>query len=107
MGRACDKPLFESDKEAYVFTGNGLNLQTSYLFPKKWEIALRNSTLFPKKEVRELVGYKNYNQTTVAVTKYLIGHSLKVQADASYNHQNEALLPYNRWEFRFQVELGL
>ena len=107
MGRACDKPLFESDKEAYVFTGNGLNLQTSYLFPKKWEIALRNSTLFPKKKVRELVGYKNYNQTTVAVTKYLIGHSLKVQADASYNHQNEALLPYNRWEFRFQVELGL
>ena len=107
MGRACDKPLFESDKEAYVFTGNGLNLQTSYLFPKKWEIALRNSTLFPKKEVRDLVGYKNYNQTTVAVTKYLIGHSLKVQADASYNHQNEALLPYNRWEFRFQVELGL
>ena len=53
------------------------------------------------------MGYKNYNQTTVAVTKYLIGHSLKVQADASYNHQSEALLPYNRWEFRFQVELGL
>ncbi len=107
MGRACDRPLFKSDPEAYVFTGNGLNLQTSYLFPKKWEVALRNSTLFPKDEVQPLVGYKTNNQTTVAVTKYLIGHSLKVQADASFNHRSESRLPYDRWEIRFQVELGL
>ena len=41
-------------------------------------------------------------------TSYLIGHSLKLQADASYNHQSGALNPnYNRWEIRFQVELGL
>ena len=90
-----------------MYTGNGLNVQTSYLFPKNWEVALRNSTLFPDKDVRPIVGYKHYNQTTVAVTKYLIGHSLKIQADASYNHKSEALDPYNRWELRFQVELGL
>ena len=42
------------------------------------------------------------------MTRYLIGHSLKLQADASYNHQSGALNPnYNRWEIRFQVELGL
>ncbi len=69
---------------------------------------MRNSTLFPDKKVQPLVGYKNYNQTTIGVTRYLIGHSLKVQADASYNHQaNPADPTYNRWEFRFQVELGL
>ena len=107
MGRACDRPLFSGDNESYVYTGKGLNIQTSYIFPKNWEIALRNSTLFPDKEVRPFAGYKNYNQTTVAVTKYLIGHSLKVQADASYNHKSEALDPYNRWELRFQIELGL
>lgn len=107
MGRGCDRPLFEGDPKTYIYTGNGLNVQTSYLFRKNWEIAVRNSTLFPDREVQPLVGYKNHNQTTLAVTKYLIGHSLKIQADASYNHKSEAIDPYNRWELRFQVELGL
>ncbi len=108
MGRKTDNPLFTGDPSTCIYTGNGLNIQTSYLFPKNWEIALRNSTLFPDKKVQPLVGYKNYNQTTIGVTRYLIGHSLKVQADASYNHQaNPADPTYNRWEFRFQVELGL
>lgn len=107
MGRKCDKPLFASDSEICVYTGNGLNVQSSYLFPSNWEIAIRNSTLFPKKKVQSLIGYRNFNQTTIGVTKYLIGHSLKIQADASYNHKSEALHPYNQWELRFQVELGL
>ena len=107
MGRACERPLFAGDETSCIYTGKGLNLQTSYLFPTNWEVALRNSTLFPDKEVRPIVGYKNYNQTTLAVTKYLIGHSLKIQADASYNSKAEPLTGYNRWELRFQVELGL
>lgn len=108
MGRQCDEPLFTGDTETSIYTGNGLNIQTSYLFLKNWEIALRNSTLFPNKEVQSIVGYKHNNQTTIAVTRYLIGHSLKVQADASFNHRAESVDPtYNRWEFRFQVELGL
>ena len=54
------------------------------------------------------VGYSRWNQTTIGVTRYLIGHSLKVQADASYNYRSDALNPnYNRWEIRFQLELGL
>ena len=108
MGRACSNPLFQGHDDLYVYTGNGLNLQTSYLFPSNWEIAARNSTLFPSEKVRPLVGYKSYNQTSLAVTKYLIGHNLKLQADVSYNHQREALDDaYDRWQIRFQVELGL
>ena len=85
-----------------------MNVQASYLFPKNWEIAVRNSTLFPEEKVQKIVGYENYNQTTLAVTRYLIGHSLKIQADASYNHQLNPVDPtYSRWQFRFQVELGL
>lgn len=107
MGRATERPLFSSDPEHCIYTGNGLNVQTSYLFPNKWEVALRNSTLFPDKEVRAIIGYKNHNQTTLAVTRYLIGHNLKVQGDVSYNQKSEALAPFNRWEIRFQIELGL
>ena len=108
MGRTCDRPLFDQEQGLFVYTGKGLNLQTSYLIKQKWEIALRNSTMFPDREVQSLAGYRRWNQTTIGVTRYLIGHSLKLQADASYNHQSGALNPnYNRWEIRFQVELGL
>lgn len=108
MGRTCDTPLFDGNEGIFVYTGKGLNLQTSYLIKQKWEIALRNSTMFPDREVQSLAGYRRWNQTTIGVTRYLIGHSLKLQADASYNHQSGALNPnYNRWEIRFQVELGL
>lgn len=107
MGRSTSQPLFNNEASPCVYKGNGVNVQTSYLFPSNWEIALRNSTLLPAKEVQPIVGYKNYNQTTLAVTKYLIGHSLKIQADASYNTKRASVEPYNRWQLRFQVELGL
>ena len=68
----------------------------------------RSPTLFPEHEVQPFAGYKRWNQTTVGITRYIIGHSLKVQADMSYNHRSESFDPdYNRWEIRFQLELGL
>ena len=105
MGRICDKPLYSGD--LFTYAGKGVNAQTSYIFRKNWEVALRNSTLLPDAKVRPMVGYTGFNQTTFAVTKYLIGHSLKVQADASYNHRTEALNAYNRWQLRFVLEAGL
>lgn len=112
MGRACDRPLFDNDPAAYVYTGQGLNIQTSYLFNRKWEVALRNSTLFPSGEIRPLAGYRNRNQTTLGVTRYIIGHALKVQADLSYDAytgRDPRIIPdnCNRWQLRFQIELGL
>lgn len=107
MGRSTSQPLFNNEASPCIYKGNGVNVQSSYLFPSNWEIALRNSTLLPAKEVQPIVGYKKHNQTTLAVTKYLIGHSLKIQADASYNTKQASVEPYNRWQLRFQVELGL
>lgn len=107
MGRSTSQPLFNNEASPCIYKGNGVNVQTSYLFPSNWEIALRNSTLLPAKEVQPIIGYKKHNQTTLAVTKYLIGHSLKIQADASYNTKQASVEPYNRWQLRFQVELGL
>ena len=108
MGRTCDEPLFDSDRNAFVYSGQGLNMQASYLFRNKWEVALRNSTLFPEEKVQPLAGYRNWNQPTLGVTRYIIGHSLKVQADMSYNTRSRSADPnYNRWEIRFQLELGL
>ena len=107
MGRVCNAPTFK-DSDAFVYSGKGVNLQTSYIFPSNWEIALRNSTLLPDHKIQDLAGYKFNNQSTFGVTKYLIGHSLKIQADASYNYRKNPIINgYNRWELRFQIELGL
>ena len=108
MGRHTPQPIIDESGE-FVYTGNGLNIQTSYLFDGKWEVALRNSTMFPDAEARPFVGYRTWNQSTIGVTRYLIGHSLKFQLDLSYNHRSEVTVnpDYDRWMLRFQVELGL
>lgn len=107
MGRLCKSPVLHNVENQYIYAGKGVNIQTSYLFPKNWEIALRNSTLLPDDDVKNLVGYKFYNQSTFGVTRYLIGHSLKIQADASFNYKKQAIDPqYSRWMLRFQIELG-
>ena len=110
MGRLCDDPVIKSpegDYAQYIFAGNGINVQTSYLFKSNWEIALRNSILLPKDKVKPYTKYYSNNQATVGVTRYIIGHNLKVQADASYNYRNGmSSSKYNRYEIRFQVELG-
>ncbi len=109
MGRKCDEPLFEGDLRNFVYTGWGMNFQASYLFKNSWEIALRNSTLLPDEIIQQFTAYKRFNQTTLGVTRYIIGHTLKAQADISYNSYTDPgiLTNFGRWEFRFQLELGL
>ena len=92
----------------HIYTGSGLNVQGSYLFDSKWELAARNSTMFPDGEIQPLAGYSLWNQSTIGLTRYIIGHSLKVQLDVSYNYmKNAPVAPSDRWSIRFQVELGL
>ena len=95
--------------DTFIYTGSGLNVQASYLFDRKWEIALRNSTMMPDKAVQTIAGYRTWNQSTVGVTRYIIGHSLKVQLDLSYNYRDQFVSSPldDRWSLRFQVELGL
>ncbi len=112
MGRTCRRPIFENDSQIWIYRGCGLNVQTSYLVAPAWEIALRNATLFPSHEIRPLAGYAKRNQTTIGVTRYIIGHSLKVQADVSYNaykERNPTIIAdkFDRWHMRLQLELGL
>lgn len=107
MGRYVADPFFKENGD-FVFTGSGLNVQASYLFDGKWEIAARNSTIFTDSRLYGIADYKRWNQTTLGVTRYLIGHSLKIQFDISYNYFLAPLDPdYDRWMMRFQVELGL
>lgn len=63
-----------------VNVGNGLNLQTGYLFDNNVELTGRYTNI----SLRDIVGTGDENQYTLGVSKYIAGHKLKVQTDISY-----------------------
>ncbi len=98
----------DGENAAWVYTSCGLNVQAGYLIARKWEVALRNSTLFPRSEIRERAGYGRRNQTTLGVSRYIRGQALKVQANVSYNHRKQAVASdYTRWQMALQLQLEI
>ena len=60
-----------------VREGNGINVQSGYLFPKNWELTGRFSSIDIKNKDLS-------NQYTLGFSKYFVGHKLKIQSDLSY-----------------------
>lgn len=83
-----------------VNTGTGLNLQAGYLFKNNYEIALRYTDI----DLEEINNYIS-DQYTIGVSKFIVGHKLKVQTDVSYSSFNES--PANSLLYRLQFDLHL
>ena len=64
-----------------VQVGNGLNLQAGYLLNKDWEVSGRYTNIELDKNI---TGKNPENQYTLGISKYIVGHKLKVQSDISY-----------------------
>ena len=64
-----------------VQVGRGLNLQTGYLFNSNWEVSGRFTNV---KLNKNITGENPENQYTLGLSKYIVGHKLKVQTDMSY-----------------------
>ena len=64
---------------AVVGAGSASNIQGSYLFENNFEITARYTNINFKKITR----LSDLNQITFGVSKYVVGHSLKIQADIS------------------------
>lgn len=81
------------------YTGNGLNVQCGYLFKNNFEVAGRYTNITPEEET----GRSEFTEYTLGVSKYIVGHSLKVQSDLTYRDDigDDSLI------YRFQVELSL
>lgn len=113
MGRLCNSPVVMNaagEVKQQIYTGWGVNVQASYLFRKNWEVALRHSSLLPDAATARYEGYKSKNQATIAVSKYFIGHNLKVHADFSYNYAIGATAAYlanQRWQAQLSVDVGI
>lgn len=82
-----------------VQVGKGLNLQTGYLFKTNWEVSGRYTNIQLDKSI---TGKDAESQYTLGVSKYIVGHKLKVQTDISHleiaNGNNELM-------YRLQFDL--
>ena len=67
-----------------VRVGNAMNMQLSYLLKNNVEITGRYTTL----EFDDITSRDPQDQYTLGVSKYVVGHKLKVQADVSYGTKN-------------------
>lgn len=64
-----------------VRVGNAFNAQASYLFKNNIEVAGRYTTL----DYKAITGRAPQDQYTLGLSKYIVGHKLKVQSDVSYS----------------------
>lgn len=83
-----------------VNVGKGLNAQVGYLFKNNWELATRFTYIEMDKKI---TGDDIERQYTFGVSKYIVGHKLKVQSDMSYldvqgSKDNELM-------YRLQIDL--
>lgn len=82
-----------------VEIGKAINLQSGYLFKNNYEIAARYTQIDLDKTISNKGAQK---QTTLGVSKYIVGHKLKIQTDVSYlgveNGTDEVM-----WRLQFDI----
>jgi len=89
--------------------------QASYLFRNNVEIAARYAVTTPDKELYDNVNFPTLNEnevntTEVVVTRYLVGHRLKIQSGVMYTQRTNLQLTSDKssfWSGSFQIEIGI
>ena len=82
-----------------VQVGNGLNIQPGYLFTNNIEVTARYTNIVLDQEI---TGRQPQNQYTLGLSKFFVGHKLKVQTDLSYLTTESA---NSELMYRLQVDL--
>lgn len=82
-----------------VEVGSSLNLQTGYLLSKTVELSGRYTNISWDKSI---TGKGAENQYTLGLSKYIVGHKLKVQTDVSYT---DIGFKTNQLLYRVQVDI--
>ncbi|MET2986322.1 porin [Aureibaculum conchae] len=83
--RDADDPLAKNSDGTLtgdeVQVGKGLNFQAGYLFKSNWELSGRYTNIELDKNI---TGKNPETQYTLGISKYIVGHKLKLQSDISY-----------------------
>lgn len=86
------------------YTGTGIVVQAGYLLPSNLEWSARFTNIQP-----ELASGRDIQDMyTLGLSKYIVGHSLKIQSDVSYLVETDqvTLTEAGEYLFRFQVEVA-
>jgi hypothetical protein len=75
VGEYADR---KAGNENVIRVGNGVNLSAGYLLKSNWEVAARYTNISLENAIEER------NEYTVGVSRYIVGHKLKIQSDLSY-----------------------
>ena len=84
----------------YFDTGEGINIQYGYLFKNNVELAARYSHVDPE----EIVFENERSEYTLGLSKYIVGHNLKIQSDISLTQEQSQ---DDELRFRLQIEMGI
>lgn len=95
---------FDVNDIRFVFVGEGVDSQLSYVFPSNWEFIGRYSTQRVKSVIREFA--PSSEEMAFGITKYIWEHSFKVQLELSRRVYDLINRPED-WYIRFQVEVGI
>lgn len=83
-----------------VEVGDGFNMQAGYLFKNNFEVVGRYTQISLDEA---LTGEGVENQYTFGLSKYIVGHKLKVQTDVSWNDYENNL--DNSLAYRLQIDI--
>jgi len=107
--RTTDPFTYDADgARRIVLEGTAVNIQLSYCWPERWELAARYAFVQPS--ARLLTSVKKSEEAILGVTKYLNGHRIKAHLNAGYRWtEGDAALdhPGNSWNAMVQVEFGI
>ena len=81
-----------------VLEGDSFNFQGSYLFTNNYEVAGRFTTI----NYGQITGVADADQYTLGISKYIVGHNLKVQTDFTYS-ESEGLQDFLMWRLGFDL----
>ncbi len=87
----------EDDVFGTYYVGSGTNLAIGYMTPSNWELATRWTHINPDEGVAN-----DEDQYTVGISKFVVGHKLKVQTDATYRSIDGS---DNDFFYRLQMDL--
>ena len=92
------------------YTGTGLTVQAGYLLKNNLEPAIRYTTIAPELLTGDIANQSRDLQEmiTFGLSRYVVGHSLKIQTDFSIINETDQLTEESSKEymFRFQVEMA-
>ncbi|MEO9966554.1 MAG: porin [Reichenbachiella sp.] len=92
--------------ELPFYTGNALNVQAGYLFKSNYEVAGRFTMVQPENTVKALGTDFNSNRYSIGFSKYIAGHTVKIQSTVSYVDYETINDADDEMQFLMQMEIG-